>query len=266
MTMARRSLQGKHVVITGASSGIGRALALDMARRGARVSLAARSVDKLEEVALQIHQEGGRAQTIWTDVSIETECHALIDFALEGFGEIDVLVCNAGGGVALRKDEVISRTEMIKRLMDLNFMGAVYTVLAALPSLRKTKGLVVAVSSVQGLIPFPDAGGYNAAKHAMQGFFDCLRMDLKGAVNVLVASPGPVATGVHTRFGLTKEQIDARTMPVDTCARTISRAIERGRRDVVMTLKLNLAAKLYPFVPDIVDAWMVRANKRFYSR
>jgi short-subunit dehydrogenase len=264
--VAGRSLQGKHVLITGASSGIGRALAIDMARRGARASLAARSVDKLEEAASQIRREGGSAQTIWTDVSVETECQALIESALQGFGEIDVLICNAGGSVALKKDEVISRAEMIRRLMDLNFMGAVYATLAAMPSLRKTKGLVVAVLSVQGLIAFPNAGGYNAAKHAMQGFFDCLRMDLKGAVDVLVVSPGPVAIAVHAQSGLTKEQIDARTMPVDTCARMISRAIETGRRDVVMTLKLNLAAKLYPFVPDLVDAWMVRETKRFYSQ
>jgi short-subunit dehydrogenase len=263
MTGPRRSMRGKHVVITGASSGIGRALAIDMARRGARVSLAARSVDKLEEVASEIRRSGGSAQTIWTDVSVETECRALIDYALEGFGDIDVLVCNAGGSVTLKKDEGISRTEMIKRLMELNFMSAVYATLAAIPSLRETRGLVVAVSSVQGLIPFPNAGGYNAAKHAMQGFFDCLRMDLRGAVDVLVVSPGPVATGAHAHFGLTKEQIDARAMPADTCARIIRRAIETRRRDVVMTLKLNVAAKLYPFVPDFVDAWMVRSTQCF---
>jgi short-subunit dehydrogenase len=260
-----RALHGKHVLITGASSGIGRALAAEVARRGARVSLAARSVDKLEEVASEIRRQGGSAQTIWTDVCVEAECRTMVDSAIEGFGQIDVLVCNAGGSVTLKKDEVISRGEMIKRLIELNFMGSVYATLAALPSLRKTKGLLVAVSSVQGLIPFPNAGGYNAAKHAMQGFFDCLRMDLQGDVDVLVVSPGPVATGVHAQFGLTKEQIDARTMPVDTCARIISRAIETRRRDVVMTLKLNLATKLYPFIPAIVDAWMVRATKRFYS-
>jgi NAD(P)-dependent dehydrogenase (short-subunit alcohol dehydrogenase family) len=115
----------------------------------------------LEEVASEIRRGGGSAQTIWTDVSVETECRALIDYALEGFGDIDVLVCNAGGSVTLKKDEGISRTGMIKRLMDLNFMSAVY--------------------------------------------------------------PGPVATGVHAHSGLTKEQIDARAMPADTCARDCSR-------------------------------------------
>src|SRR4029077_12053972 len=172
----RRSLRDKHVLITGASSGIGRALAFELARRGARISLAARSVDKIEEVAAQVRAAGGSAQTIWTDVSMETECSAMVDCALEGFGDIDVLVCNAGGGVAPKKGESFSRSEMIKRLMDLNFMSAVYATLAAIPSLRRTKGLIVAISSVQGLIPFPNGGGYNAAKHAMQGFFDCLRM------------------------------------------------------------------------------------------
>jgi short-subunit dehydrogenase len=264
--MAQRSLQGKHVVITGASAGIGRALALEVARRGARVTLAARSVDKLEQAAAEIRRAGGTAQTIWTDVTVDTECRALIDCAVEAFGEIDVLVCNAGGGVRPKEGEVVSLGERIKRLMDLNFMSAVHTTLDAIPSLRKTHGLVVAISSVQGLIPVPNAGGYNAAKHAMQGFFDCLRIDLRGAVDVLVVSPGPVATGVHRQFGLTEKQIESRAMPVDRCARMIRRAIEAGRRDLVMTLPLNVAAKLYPFVPDIVDAWMVRATQRFYAQ
>jgi short-subunit dehydrogenase len=264
--MIRRSIEGKHVLITGASSGIGRALAFEMARRGARVSLAGRSVDKLEEGASEIRQRGGSARTIWADVSVETECRALMDCALEGFGEIDMLVCNAGGRVATKENETISRVEMINRLMDLNFMSAVYTTLAALPSLRKTSGLIVAVSSVQGLIPFPNACGYNAAKHAMQGFFDCLRLDLKGTVDVLVVSPGPVATAAHAHSGLTKEQVDARAMPVDKCARIIRRAIETRRRNTVMTLRLNLAAKLYPFVPDLVDAWTMWSTKRFYAR
>lgn len=77
---------------------------------------------------------------------------------------------------------------MIKRLMDLNFMSAVNSTIAAIPSLRKTKGLVVAISSVHGLIPIPNSSGYNAAKHAMQEFFDCLRLDLEGAVDVLALS------------------------------------------------------------------------------
>lgn len=264
--MTQRSLSGKHIVTTGASAGIGRALALEVARCGARVTLAARSLDKLEEAAAEIRREGGSAQTIRTDVSVEAECRNLIARAIEGFGEIEVLICNAGGSVTLKEGEVISRSEMIKRLVDLNFMSAVYATLDALPSLRKTKGLVVAVSSVQGLIPFPNAGGCNAGKHAMQGFFDCLRIDLNGAVDVLVASPGPVGTGVHTQFGLTMEQVEARTMSVGRCARIIRRAIETGRRDVVMTLKLNLAAKLYPFLPNMVDAWMVRSTRRFYSQ
>jgi short-subunit dehydrogenase len=266
MTLAKHSLKDKHVVITGASAGIGRALADDLALRGARITLAARSKEKLEAVAREIRQRGASAQTIRTDVSVDTQCRDLIARAIEGFGEIDVLICNAGGGVKLEDGEVVSRGEMIKRLMDLNFMGAVYATLDALPSLRKTKGIVVAVSSVQGLIPFPNSGGYGAAKHAMQGFFDCLRLDLKGEVDVLVVSPGPVATSIHAQFALSDEQVAARTMPVKRCAQIVRSAIETGRRDVVMTLKLNLAAKLYRFVPDLVDAWMVLETKRFYSR
>lgn len=268
--MGRHSLQGRHVLITGASDGIGRALAIDVARRGARLTLAARSKEKLDEVAGEVRKAGGAAVSIPADVSIESDCRALIDRAILGHGEIDVLVCNAGIGSEARLNAA-NEPAVVRRLMDVNFMGAVYPVDAALPSLRKTKGLIVAVSSVQGLIPFPRSSGYSASKHAMQGYFDCLRLELQGAVDVLVVSPGPVATRIHFHHNpspsrLSMEQVQARTMPVNACARLIRRAIETGRRDLVMTFSLNLATKLYPFVPNAVDKLIVRAARRFYAQ
>jgi short-subunit dehydrogenase len=138
-------------------------------------------------------------------------------------------------------------------------MGAVHATAAALPSLRRTRGLIVAISSLQGLVAFPHAAGYAASKHAMQGFFDSLRLDLAGAVDVLVVSPGPVATKIHvdgvpeTRR-LSTATVERRSMPVRRCAALIRAAIESGRRDLVMTFGGRLAARLYPFVPGFVDA------------
>jgi short-subunit dehydrogenase len=120
----------------------------------------------------------------------------------------------------------------------------------------------VAVSSLQGLLGFPKASAYSASKHAMQGFFDSLRIDLAGTVDVLVVSPGPVATNIHrvdARPGkiVSDEEIEKRSMPVAECVRLIRRAIEARRRDLVMTAMGRLAVRLYPFVPAFVDAQVV---------
>lgn len=234
------------------------------------VSLAARSREKMERLAAEIVQAGGTARVFPTDVSVEAECREMIDRAIAALGEIDVLVCNAGIGWEARKGAA-NWPAAVKRSMEVNFFGAVYPLDAALPSLRKTKGIVCAVSSTQGLIPFPYSSAYSASKHAMQGYFDCLRMELKGEVDVLVVSPGPVATKIHFDHNtsarvLTMDQVKARSMPVEECARIIRRAIEHGRREVVMTFSLNLATKLHRFIPDLVDGMIIRACERFYGQ
>jgi short-subunit dehydrogenase len=154
--------------------------------------------------------------------------------------------------------------------MEVNFMGAVHATAAALTSLRQTRGLIVAISSLQGLIGFPRATAYAATKHAMQGFFDCLRIDLKGDVGVLVVSPGPVATAIHQRDAapsktISDEKVVRRSMSAAHCAKLICRAIERRQRNLVMTWEGRLAASLYPFFPGFVDKQVVKATKRFYE-
>jgi len=267
--VAHHSLQRKHVVITGGSDGIGRALALEVARRGARVTLAARSADKLAAVAQEIAAAGAEALAVPTDVASEASCRELVAQAVARFGDVDVLVCNAGIGSAAQGGEVVP-VAAIRKTMEVNFMGAVHATAAALPSLRKTHGLIVGVSSWQGLFAFPNSAGYAASKHAMQGFFDSLRLDLRGAVDVLVVSPGPVATAIHftdpaRARNLTRTRIEKQCMPVAECAGLIRTAIEARRRDLVMTRTGQLAAKLYPFFPDFVDEQIVRASRRFYS-
>jgi NAD(P)-dependent dehydrogenase (short-subunit alcohol dehydrogenase family) len=267
--MAHRSLQQKHVVITGGSDGIGRALALDVARRGARVTLAARSAENLRAVAEEITRAGGHALAVPTDVTSEASCRALVAGAAERFGDVDVLVCNAGVGAAAKGGGPVD-VDAIRRTMEVNFMGAVHATAAVLPSLRRTHGLIVAVSSWQGLFAFPGSAGYAASKHAMQGFYDSLRLDLRGAVDVLVVSPGPVATGIHftdpaKAKNLTMARVEKQCMPVAECAALIRGAIESGRRDLVMTRTGQLAARLYPFFPGFVDEQIVRAARRFYS-
>jgi short-subunit dehydrogenase len=267
--MPRFSLKQKHVVITGASDGIGRALALECGSVGARVTLSARSQGKLDAVASAIVMAGGAAIAVTADVADRVACQSLVERAIALHGPIDVLVCNAGIGSAAPGAELID-LDIVQRTMDINFMGAVRLTAAALESLRQTRGRIVAVSSLQGLVGFPNASAYSASKHAMQGFYDSLRIDLAGEVTVLVVSPGPVATSIHktrAREGKTTsgELIARRSMPVARCATLIRAAIEAGSRDLVMTARGKLAARLYPFCPDFVDARIVAATRRFYA-
>jgi short-subunit dehydrogenase len=267
--MARFSLKQKHVVITGASDGIGRALALECVGVGARVTLSARSQGKLDAVAGAIVAAGGTAIAVTADVADRAQCQNLVERAVALHGPIDVLVCNAGIGSVAQGDELINLDD-IQRTMDINFMGAVRVTAAALDSLRQTRGRIVAVSSLQGLVGFPKAVAYSASKHAMQGFYDSLRIDLAGAVSVLVVSPGPVATSIQRPRALrgkttSDELLARRSMPAARCATLVRAAIEAGSRDLVMTGRGKLAARLYPFFPDFVDARIVAAIKRFYA-
>ena len=262
-------MKKKHIIITGASDGIGRALALECARRGARITASARSEDILEALVAEITSSGGKAISVPSDVTSFLECAALVNQACAVNGPVDVLVCNAGIGSAIQGDDLIP-LDTIRRTMEVNFMGAVHATAAALSSLRQTRGLIVAISSLQGLIGFPKASAYSASKHAMQGFFDCLRIDLKEDVGVLVVSPGPVATGMHQRDRapsktVSNEKVVGHSMSAARCATLISRAIERRQRSLVMTWEGRLAAYLYPFFPGFVDKQVVKATERFYG-
>jgi len=267
--MAVYPLRGKHVVITGASDGIGRELALEAAKRGARVSLAARSENKLDAAVAEITAAGGSAVAVPTDVASETACRRLIERALAVHGDVDVLVCNAGLGSATQGDELID-VDVVRKLMDVNFFGAVYVTAAALPSILRRRGLVVAVSSIQGLLSLPKSSAYSASKHAMQGYFASLRVDLRGTgVDVTIVSPGAVATNIHrgqeVRYrGMTMEKVARRSMSARTCAKLICGAIEARRRDFVMTRGAGIAVKLQPFAPDFVDRFVAASVRRLY--
>jgi short-subunit dehydrogenase len=267
--MSRFPLRGKHVIVTGASEGIGREFAIEAAKRGARVSLAARSSDRLEELAQTISIAGGTAAIFPTDVSDEAACAKLVEDAVKALGEVDVLVANAGLGSGNQGDGLVD-LGIIHRLMTVNFFGAVATVAAAIPSLQKTRGTIVAVSSLQGLLSFPKSSAYAASKHAMQGYFSALRLDLAPYdVRVLIVSPGAVATNIHreqvSRYkNMTMAKIQKRAMSVGTCAKLMCDAIEAGKRDLVMTRGGRFAVRMKPFLPGFVDGLVTRSVRSLY--
>lgn len=163
------------VVITGASDGIGREMALQLAGQGAWLALAARDAQKLEAVAAECRARGGRALAVPTDVGDQAQCRALVDRTLAEFGRVDTLVNNAGVSMWARFDQV---TELapFETMMRVNYLGSVYCTHAALPHLKRTRGRIVGVSSLTGRAGVPTRSGYAASKHAMAGFFDSLRI------------------------------------------------------------------------------------------
>jgi short-subunit dehydrogenase len=262
-------MQAKTVVITGASAGIGEELAVVLAGRGANLVLCARDAQALERVRRRCEEAGGKALAVPTDVTDPEACRRMVERAVEAFGGIDVLVNNAGMSMWARFEEVTDLS-LFERLMRVNYLGAVYCTHHAQPHLKARQGLLVAVSSLTGKTGVPTRTGYAASKHAMQGFFDSLRIELHGTgVDVLVVSPGFVATGIRARalgpdgqaLGESPREEGRDTMDVDTCVRRILRAMERREREVVMMPRATLALVLKVLAPGLVDRMARKAMR-----
>jgi short-subunit dehydrogenase len=241
--MSEDRFREKAVVVTGASSGIGRALALQLADEGAWLALAARNAQRLDSLAVECQQRGGKAIAIPTDVADESRCETLIRLTGETYGRIDMLINNAGIDV-VSKLEDLADLHLFKQVIDVNFYGAVYCSYYALPFLKKTSGRIVNVSSLGGIVAIPFNTSYVASKFAMIGFSDSLRMELAGAgVSVTVICPYWVVTEFHERYldkdgrpkGPSGRAIyTEKMMTADECAGIILRAARRRKRQVVM--------------------------------
>ncbi len=250
-------------VVTGASAGIGRAVALRLADQGARIALAARDATRLEALAAECRVRGGEALPVPTDVSDETQCQRLIDRTVKTFGRLDLLVNNAGIGVgALLAD--LPDLRLFKQVMDVNFYGQVYCVYYALPHLRESQGRIAAISSLGGRFALPFNTSYVASKFGLHGFYDSLRMELAGTgVSVTIICPYWVVTEFHERQMNAAGQARGpagralhtqRMMTADRCAEIALNAAAARRRQVLMGPGV-LAAWARMVAPGLVD-WM----------
>jgi len=195
--MKKDAFRNQVVIVTGASSGIGKSLALLLASQGAKVAIAARRVERLEQVAEECRQRGGNVLVVPTDVCDEAQCKALVEKTAAAFGGVDMLVDNAGLNVLARLEDY-ANLRLFKHVMDVNFYGAVHCTFHALPHLIRKRGRIVAVSSLGGKGPLPYNSAYVASKFAMHGFFDSLRMEMvKYGVSVTIVCPYWVVTGFH---------------------------------------------------------------------
>lgn len=259
MKLSKQRMKGKVAVITGSSSGIGRACAYELAERGAGVVLGARNIEALREIAADLQKRGYRAIAVQTDVTREEDCRNLISEAVKAFGGIDILINNAGISMrALFKDVNLS---VIRRLMEVNFFGAVYCTKYALPYLLERRGSVVGVSSIAGFHGLPGRAGYSASKFALQGFLETLRIEnLKNDLHVMVAAPGFTATNV--RISALKADGQAQgvsprnekgMMSPEKVSRIIANGIQRKRRNVIISLEGKLSILAQRVIPRIID-------------
>jgi len=261
--------RGQVVVVTGASLGIGAEVAHTLAADCARLVLAARDVERLEEVAEKCRRHGAEVEVVRCDVTDEASCRALIDRAVARFGRIDTLICNAGQAMWARAEDVTDWS-VFERLVRVNYLGAVYCALAALPHLRASRGRLVAVSSLAGKTGVPMRTGYAAAKAALGGFFDSLRIELLGSgVSVTIVCPGFVGTGSRARnLGadgrpLGRSPVDeAAMMTAAECTRQLLDAAEHRDRELVMTARARFGMWLKLLFPSLVDRMAAQAMIR----
>ncbi len=257
------------IVITGASEGIGAEMARQWARRGkadTALVLAARNVEKLEAVATECRAFGSQVLVQRCDVGVQAECVALINAAMQAFGRIDTLVNNAGmSAQALFSD--VTDLGWYETLMRINHWGSVWCTHAALPQLKATRGRIVGVSSLAGLVGVPGRTAYCGTKFAMTGFFEALRVELLSAgVSVTLAYPGVVATEIRYRGFNAKGEAAGQSgldetgaMSIETCARLIIDGTEARERDIVMTTKGKLGRWLKLLAPGVVDKLALKA-------
>ena len=252
-------MKNKLVIITGASSGIGKACAEKFAQEGANLVLAARSADKLRDVAENIARYGVQVLPVVTDVGIEEECKRLIKSAISKFGRIDVLVNNAG--ISMRASFSDLDISVLKKVMDVNFWGTVYCTRYAITSLLENKGSLVGVSSIAGYKGLPGRTGYSSSKFAMHGFFEALRIEnIKKGLHVLIACPGFTASNIRNTAlaadgssqGETPRDEQKMMQPEEVAMRIVSAV--KGRKDrLTLTFSGKLTVLLNKFFPKWVD-------------
>ena len=247
---------GKTVIITGASSGIGLAIAELYSALGANTVLAARSLAKLQEVTSKLPSPSLAVQC---DVACEEQCKELVNQTVSAFGGVDILVNNAGLSMRALFDDV--EIDVLRKLMDVNFWGTVNCTKYTLPYIQKSKGSIVGISSVAGLHGLPARTGYSASKYAMHGFLETIRIEnLHKGVHVMLVSPGFTESNVRlsalTADGSTQGESPREEGKMMTAAE-VARFVERGvrKRKRLMALDFNGKATIFikKFWPALLD-------------
>lgn len=249
----------KVIIITGASSGIGLATARLFAGMGAKLSLAARSIDRLESLASELTDDRSRILCIRTDVSVEEDCRRLIEETVRRFGKIDILINNAG--ISMRAPFMDVNMEVIKKLMNVNFWGTVYCTKYALPEILKTKGSIAGVISTAGYVAIPGRTGYVTSKYAIRGFLETLRIEhLNDGINILVFAPGYTASNVRNAALLAdgspqgySPKDEGKLMSAEKVAEKLAYGLYRRKKEMILTALGYWDIWLYRRFPRLMD-------------
>ena len=252
-------MKNKIVIITGASSGIGLATAKEFAKRGAKLVLAARNLEKLIELEKELKSQNVEVISVKTDVSIESDCKNLIEKAIKKFGTIHILINNAG--ISMRAIFTEVDLSVLKQLMDINFWGTVYCTKYSLPYILENKGSVIGVSSIAGFKGLPGRTGYSASKFAMQGFLETIRIEnLKKNLHVLIVAPGFTSSNIRNTALAADGSMQGdsplkedKLMSAEEVAMHIVNAIEKRKRTLILTLQGKLVVLLNKFFPAMLD-------------
>jgi short-subunit dehydrogenase len=262
----------KVIIITGGSSGIGKALAIEAAKRNYLVVITGRNESRLIEAYNEINKiEPNCCHYIKSDVSIEEDCKKIIQETVDKFGKIDILINNAG--ISMRALFLDLKLDVIKSLINTNFWGTVYCTKFALPYIIEQKGSIVAISSIAGFAPLPARTGYSASKAAIHGFLNTLRLELKKYnVHVMIAAPGFTATNIRYTALTANGTMQAETprdeekmMKPDEVARKIFKAIDKRKRQIILTTQGKLTVQLYKFFPNFVDTLIYKHLKKEHN-
>ena len=252
----RRKIAGSRILITGASQGIGRALAEQASQRGGRVLAAARSDELLRDLAAQPKARGAVLETVQADVTSPEDRQRLVDAAVRHFGGLDILVNNAGIGATGHFADC--GPDRLRKIMEVNFFGVTETTRVFLPLLRQgNRPAIVNISSIAGKRAIPARSEYSASKFAVQGFSEALRAELaKDGIDVLLICPGLTQTNFSKNMLEQKARVQLdhmRGMTSEQVARATLRAIERGKNEITLTFQAKLIALVSRFFPRLAD-------------
>ncbi|MFZ6012832.1 MAG: SDR family oxidoreductase [Bacteroidota bacterium] len=252
-------MKDKVVIITGGSSGIGKAMAAEFGGKGSRILITGRNKDELDATVEELSKQGIAVCGFQADVSRESDNLRMAQEAMQRYGRIDVLINNAGISMRALFEEV--DIEVIKRVMDINFYGVLYATKHCLPEIKKNNGSIVGISSIAGYRGLPGRTGYSASKFALNGFLEVLRTELlKTGVHVLTACPGFTASNIRKR-SLTKDgssqgespRNEQKMMTAEECARHIYNATLNRKRTLILTTQGKLAVFLNKWLPSLAD-------------
>ena len=267
--MSNKLTDNSVYIITGASEGIGNALARALVPYKPKLVLAARNIERLEQLKQKLNLPDEDVILVPTDVGIEQDCRQLIDTTIKHFGKIDYLVNNAGITMWAEFDQLTDLT-VFNKLHQVNVMGSVYCTHYALPYLKETQGSIVAVSSMAGLTGVPTRSAYSASKHAMIGFFDSLRIEQKqNNVSVITICPDFVLSQIQKRaFGRDGKSLgksplnESKVMSAEKCAEIIVKSMSDKKRLTLTSLRGKIGMWLKILMPDVLDNIAAKAIKQ----